>query len=59
MEIDFEQVTEDELQKRVNRRLDRQISDVFYVTQSFFKFHNEVLDNLEQLKIERVSKNFA
>ena len=35
------------------------MNDVFFVTQSFFKFHNEVMDNLDQLKIERVSKNFA
>ena len=35
------------------------MNDVFFVTEMFFQFHSEVMDNLESLKIDRVSKQFA
>ena len=35
-EVDFDEITEEELQARVQRKLDRQLDDVFLRTELFF-----------------------
>ena len=56
--IDFEKTTttKEEVEALMFRRLDHRIFDIFYKTELFYQYHQEVEANLKQMHINSVSK---
>lgn len=57
--IDHEAITEPELDALMIRRLDHRLQDIFLKTELFFMYHKEVDSNLNEMRVQAVSKNFV